>query len=135
MAILSTTMTVVFADSAIVLELTSVGVSGTSRPTVKVTHLTTSGNYDEFLAGDYTDPGQLDLESFLSPKTYGSLLIAAPQQITVSFRLEAGDATPTTYVFQGVVTSEDFAAALDESITSSLAAKVLSTPVLTAGSI
>lgn len=134
MAGLSTSMTIVFATAGTIAEATSIGNSGTSRPTVNVTHLTTAGAYMNFLLGVYADGGQIDVEAFLLPKVFAALLTEDEQQITISFRLESGDATPTTYVFNGGCTSEDFAGgAVDEAMTSSLAFKVLDAPTITPG--
>ena len=60
---IGTGATVATSTSAFTANYTNISWGGISRPSIKSSHLGTTG-YDTFVIGDLTDPGEVTLEVF-----------------------------------------------------------------------
>lgn len=120
MADVGTGTSMTFATSNFSAELLSVSLEGVSRPALKTSHLGTT-NYDTFMKGDLTDPGEIQITFQYNPNTQPPINGAA-ETITITYPVPAGSSNGATHVGSGFLT--------DFSVTSELETVIQATATL-----
>lgn|SRR3990167_463811 len=126
---IGTGATVATSTSAFTANYTNISWGGISRPSIKSSHLGTTG-YDTFVIGDLTDPGEVTLEVF-----YNTAILPPVRGVaetwTITAPVSTGMMTGDAYSASMAMTNFEFGIPLEEMITATLTLKVLGTITLT----
>lgn len=80
--------TITFGTTGFTAQYTMIGGAEMERPKVKTSHLTTT-NYETYMVGDLTEPGETECEFQYNPNTQPPILNAA-ETITITYPVPSG---------------------------------------------
>ncbi len=104
--------TLVMASSGWTGRITGISRSGMERPSIKTTHLGTSGA-DTFIPADNHDEGSLELDIQYDPDVPPPLTSAA-ETVTLTYAIPAGQSNGATDIGSAFITDEQRTIAIGE---------------------
>lgn len=103
MADTPTGITAVFGTSGFSASISAVNLNGMERPAIDVTHLG-STTYREFIPGDLSNPGQVEMTFWFDPDAQPPIG-GAVETLTITWPLPTGGITAATLAGTGFTTS------------------------------
>lgn len=110
---ISTGATIAFS-TGFFAEILAISWSGIERESIETTHMGSTGGYKQFLPGNLSDPGELEVEMFLAPETIPPINGAA-ETVTVTLP-SAGAGGTSTWSASGFMSGFEWEAPVEEAM-------------------
>ena len=118
--------TFVFGTTPVALDITGLDISGSSRESIDITTLATTGGRT-YIPGDLYDAGELSIEGLLDPNLGDALVTkigAVTETGTITFPIPSGGAAGATFAASCFLTEFESSVGIDEEMTFSLTLKL-----------
>lgn len=119
-----------WADMA---EINSITGPGSTRDTIDVTSLDSTGGYREFITG-FRDAGTVRLDMNFTRSTYETMLTDFESDTAINYEIVLPDAENSTLEFEGLVTEVPLTIPPDDKITAAVTIKITGQVTLNSGS-
>lgn len=116
-----------------IAEINSITGPGSTRDTIDVTSLDSTGGYREFITG-FRDAGTVRLDMNFTRSTYEIMLTDFESDTAVNYEILLPDVENSTLEFQGLVTEVPLTIPPDDKITASVTIKITGVVTLNSGS-